>query len=1151
VAIALPLRSEETPPAAAKTNDKKPVPSPAVRAGSVSDGNTTPLAAKKVDWSSLPADAVLVIRERGSDDLLLPPNAIILSPSKYQEMRDEIERLKKQLQTDNPAPPTRCDLRGKVETAAVRLEAEFSGTAEHANTLVTLACPQAGAASAQTDGRMALIRRSESGDFLVRIEKAGEYHVKLELVLPLTTREGNGRGVELTLPRATITNLELDLPANSKDVRFAGRTLDDARLAGLTLKNHHLSGNPGLDPVDKLDLSWKEARAATGDLVRTADGRIRVQVDAAGVTTEADLLLKVSGPPTNVWRLLVPLGAEVQVKSAKEDGLKATIKTTDSPKSFVSTRTIDLKEASAEPLEVHVKVRVPLPRSGSVVPIGPFFVVDAARQTGTVVVRNQVRNLHLEYRGHGDMQLRRQQPEEASGDTSATVATLVYNNIPLVANAKEPTGPQSPSWLDLAAETVHAHLKTRVSHTLTLQPASSSPIPGGNKGERTLHWDILTTLAPAPKGIEGEPLKIVVPPQWQSSDERITVVPNSNPRCAMIPASLLREGFKLAGRYELPENSERRALIKLPRPQGTIEQCEVKIEAPAEYEIVLHNAADANLEAAKPQRPNEQTWRCRNVPADGPSLDLGWRPYRPELRVSAVVDVTLNGARAKIRHEMKLQLPAAPPAFVDLRVPAGVADSLTINDSRPQAGRDNSGAPETIRIPVPARAAGTEWRLLLDYSTRLGVKDRPPLSDESFPVPLVTLEQATAGDVKARVWSDAGSLPRAGAASHWEERGIEEVKDRSALPVLVLHAARLDVPLVLRARAEAARFAVLVERSLVRVQLLEGGVQHWRASFQLRQLAGRTLDILMPGPVATLNAQFLLNRRQVTPDLVNEEGEHTDGGNVARLHLSAELIRQTALLDVSFQALPGRGVRSPLYVVLYPPRIRGAPAVPTRWLVSMPTNRVLLSPESEAGVERTWTRRGWLLAARLQRNAADLQREFEESLPAELRHDGEAAALAAGYDWTPALVCWQDHTAPLVVAQVPQQGWLLMCSLGLLIVGLGLYWAARPRAGNGGRMAAWFWPLLAGLTLTAAIALLFWPTTLWAILYGCEPGAVVLLGVLALQWTVYQRYRRQIVFLPSFSRGRAGSSLLRKTSSHRPAKGEPSTVDAPPPSGVG
>ena len=142
----------------------------------------------------------------------------------------------------------------------------------------------------------------------------------------------------------------------------------------------------------------------------------------------------------------------------------------------------------------------------------------------------------------------------------------------------------------------------------------------------------------------------------------------------------------------------------------------------------------------------------------------------------------------------------------------------------------------------------------------------------------------------------------------------------------------------------------------------------------------------------------------------------------------------------------------------------------------------------------------------------------------------------------------QDSVVPLTLTHAPQQAWLLVCSLGLLVFGLGLYWAARPRPGDGGHMAPWLWPILALVTLGVVVAALFWPTTLWAVVYGCEPGALVLVCVIAIQWLMHQRYRRQIVFLPSFSRGRAGSSLLRKSASSRPRNGEPSTVDAPPPS---
>ncbi|HEY7424131.1 MAG TPA: hypothetical protein VH682_07835 [Gemmataceae bacterium] len=1144
-ALALPLRSEETPaakqPAPTKTKDaeKKADKKSASTPTPPADGKK-PSDLKKWDPSTLPADAVVLVCERIADALQMVPNAVILTPAKYLEMRDEIERLRKALQTDKPVTPTTCQLKGKVEEGAVLLEAVFEGSTDRPNTVVALACPRAGAAPAQNAEGGQIIRRTESG-FLAEIEKPGKYQLKLDLFVPLTPRD-NGRGFELTLPRATFTRLDLDLPANSKDVRVGGKTLSDPDLSGLTLKGHHLSGTPSTRPVEKLDVAWKEVRPPSGVPVLTADGRIQVRLDPSGLTTEADLVLRIEGAPTNVWRLLVPVGAEVQVTPSDDARARTTTIETDKQKyKFAWLRTIHLKEPSAEPLQVHIKAHAPQPRGGLLVPVGPFFVLGAARQTGTVEVKNQVRHLHLYYHGHGDMILRKVE-EGTGGDTTAEVAKFTYGDIPKVENPKEATGASSLSWLDLQVEPVRAQVRTRVIHTLTLRPDST---------HEALHWDILTTITPVSKWPDIEQLKILVPPNWISTDDGIPVTEDKNARFVTYRSSVLpRDGSaqKLQGRYDLPSNAEDSATLQLPRPLGFVEQCEVKIKAPADSEVLLHNAAQADLELISQPRPNEQTWHCRQVlPPAWPGLKLSWGPYQPVLPATSVVDLTLNGKRADIRHEIRLQLPQTPPASFSLRLPAALGDTLPQiePEEKLQPWHDASATPKGIvRFSVPTTAGGTECRLVLNYTIPLGGDEgKPPGPGQQFTVPLVVPEQ-TRGAIKVRVWSGLNSLPLPLPGSAWEERSIEEVKERQDLPVLVLQAPRSDAPLVLRCGESSSVFTALVERALVRVQLREDGEQIYRASFLLRQLADQHLDIKLPGSVETLKVHIALNHHSVMPDILNEQGQPARGGDVARLSLGPDLIRRLALLEVSYQ-LSGRG-GGRLRSTLQPPQLRGAPpTVPTRWLVTLPSHRVLIAPENAAGLEHTWTRRGWLLAARLNRTGADIEREFEEPLPAELHQDERSESDASA---VPTLVCWQDSVEPFTLTHAPQQAWLLVCSLGLLVLGLGLYWTARPRPGEGGHMAPWLWPILALLTLGVVVGALFWPTILWAVVYGCEPGALVLACVIAFQWLMHQRYRRQIVFLPSFSRGRSGSSLLRKSGSSRPRTGEPSTVDAPPPS---
>src|SRR5262249_52890592 len=257
-------------------------------------------------------------------------------------------------------------------------------------------------------------------------------------------------------------------------------------------------------------------------------------------------------------------------------------------------------------------------------------------------------------------------------------------------------------------------------------------------------------------------------------------------------------------------------------------------------------------------------------------------------------------------------------------------------------------------------------------------------------------------------------------------------------------------------------------------------------------------------------------------------GAQEDEGRLVRVTLPAHLAGKVAVLEARYQLVPGRTVedgplRSVFQPVTLPELLTG---VPTCWQVELPSGWVPLPLEGGPASLR-WGWRGWLLAPRPAATGADLIDWFrgdEEGLSVSLEDGG----LVSAFD------CWRGEPATLTLYHVPQQAWLLVCSLGLLALGLGLYLlplGGQTDPASGGAPNRLFWPLVALLGLSAAAVGLVWPRLLSAVLYGCQPGLAVLLVVLAVQWLVRERYRRRVVFLPGFRRLKTGSSMVRTAGS--------------------
>jgi hypothetical protein len=249
--------------------------------------------------------------------------------------------------------------------------------------------------------------------------------------------------------------------------------------------------------------------------------------------------------------------------------------------------------------------------------------------------------------------------------------------------------------------------------------------------------------------------------------------------------------------------------------------------------------------------------------------------------------------------------------------------------------------------------------------------------------------------------------------------------------------------------------------------------------------------------------------------------------------------KKPAVLELAYQLQLGvdRPGRTPVTTTLAPPRCLDDPGdVPTRWQITAPPSWVVLGPEPGLTSPVSWGRQGWLLAPRPRLREADLDAWFRGlSMPAP---EATAKDLARA---TPSLVLWQESGEPVRLTHAPRWLWLVACSFVVAGLGIFLKWLALSPV-------AWrvvlAWLLIVAVAVAVLGVVVFYPALAGQIAFGCQPGVLALLLVVLLQWAAHERYRRRIIFLPSFSRGRSGSSMLRQEQARLP-HGEPSTVDVP------
>lgn len=1073
----------------------------------------------------VPFSPALAVYDDLYDVVRLVPRAVVLAPEKYQGLLDEIDRLKKQLERPGPRSPSRIVLKGKVEGNLVHLAAQFEFDTEKPGEVIRLGCGLARATGVSLDGKTPRLRNGGRGredveGFLVEVDKPGEHHLTLDLVLALSAI-APGNGFTLDLPRAAITNLELELPAGAGELRIGGKPLSETLL---TRKGRQLSG--GLGPVEKLEVSWS-ATASRDDTgaVLAVEGLVVARFDGRDLVTEAQLTLRVVSGQVKQWHLVVPRNSEFKYSPTDEARIARPEVAKDQKQ--VVGHTIHLKEATSAPLAVTVLHRRPAPKAGvgKQMPIGPFNVRGASRHSGSVLVCNSVPDWHLEFTPRADLTRRAPTEEERTREPDLVAAFRYGPGDEGDGNPRSPRG--LLSWLDVEVEAVKGQIKAKPSHLLTLH----------GDGKEGLRWRVQTTYLVTPRWADVDRFVVQMPEDCEVHElvndpkpERVRDV-RYDPKTRRMEFRLVRGGeaalTPFTVRVEAVYNPSRegktleKESLELPRPILAPEQDgTITVQTPTRIEL-LGSEQDQSAEVQLLRHANhEAVWRYpRRTPE---RFEVAWQPYRPLVQVASLADLTLLPAEVQVRQEFRYLLPAATePPRLALRLPAGIAANVQLREGGRSLvlGATLGGYQSAVVVPNDGRNPVLVFEYVLPLpATKPG---------EAVNLPLIVPENVTRGETKVRVWSEAGVFPVAGDG--WREQNVEVVNGRDRLPVLVLRGERIDQPLALTLSESEPELAALIERALVRVEVAANGVQSYRVSYRLLRLATTVMELELPAQAAALGLQVTLDGRALNPEL---------RGKLIRLRLSPDLVRKPATLEIVYRLDPGRLPATPLTTNLAAPRLsQEANGIPTRWQVTLPPTQVVLWPEAGPGGMVRWGLRGWLPAPRQDVTAAQLERWLS----------GKDAGTAQATSQAPTLVVWHDGSELLRVMHAPQQLWLLACSLTLVLVGL-LGW----RLSSADRRASpWFWLVWMLCVLAAVVALFLWPTLTGQLAYGSLPGAAVLLVLGVVQWLLHERSRRQIVFLPSFSRTRPGSSLMRGQPAVAAQHGEPSTVDAPPTRPVG
>lgn len=1116
-------------------------------------GKTKAEDAKELPKSKIPLEklktspnTLVIVVESMLDAMALFPKLVVMTPEQYQDLKDQIKTLQQQLKIDEVSPHG-CRLYGKLEGDSLALRAEFTFKTYQPRTKVFLGLLGAVLTDAgQLDGQQAFPEPFEKRGFFVPIEKEGEHQLTLNLSVKVDVKKvapsGTERGVDLGLPMAAVQNLELELPANIKEFR-ANDELEKPKSPG--------RWSLALGRSKQLKLSWKDPLPQSSNTTSfVADGVVNVHIDEMQVHVKGDLFVEDRRVPVKEWQILLPAQAKAKIYSPT--GLEYSLNGPDGNSLYHTFKAPT--PSGGERWRIAVSMDLPRPAANIRLPIGSFIVVGAAQQHTINVqmpmeaslgqrilfhTKNATPLKNLDSEASFKYDVRDKNPKPTSLADSPLALEWRYDK-----NQLETKVNHSLKWTTLT-QGWQLDVVSRIDVKTIFAGASAIDLKLPMPRQRGML--VYGTAMPAAAFPAGLPWAALWNPQgvpWADpvAEENAVVddlgialnVVSRDPfgKVRVVWGSPTKKlTLVLKSSYRV-SSLDRRMRVELPRPLNTQDRgAKLSIQGDDRVEVLY---GPSGAEEPVPERHHFDL-SLDQAPA---KLDLAWRPHHREITAESTVDVLLHEHTAEVRQAISFPWDASTGTGADPRqtqirliVPRGVERVKKISGGE-ISSEDLAKQEIWFR---PTADAKEKVEIVLQYDVAIGkrgaqAKKTPPVGAPTLSVPMIWPASVSRKDVKVRIWSQAGGVKvrlsnELLSRGVWKERSIEAVKGKDSFPVMVLQAVGASMPLTLTIEdtASFSSSAFVADRGLIQMVVNENGSQQYRARFRINKIYTDHIDVEMPLPMGRFRDRpiFLFAGDRLT------DWETVDADKkTIRLKLSSGVTVLPGILEIQY-VIPTTESGSSWRTILEAPSFRSDGEIDDlRWQLSLPMPMIAVTFGKQVRTRSQWTVQGWLLTPEPTTSSLEQWLTGKEANP---------SSVPVTFEFS------QGSLQPLTIYHFPRQGWLLGCSGVFLVFTLGVYFSPLPRFV--------FSLLLMALAVSLLSVGIVWPGTLDPLLFGCQPGVVVLAIFVAIHWAWQERSRRQLVFLPAFSRAKPASTVTMPSAAKRPR--EPSTVDAPAPPGNG